>query len=306
MLDDRVRDRLKRLCGTDGGKVIFDHPLCGHSTIAIGGNASAWYVPSSLEELREAKIFLKDSGVRTMVIGRGSNLLIPDEGLDAVIISLSNAFFGEIGFTARGIATVGAGADLGGLIASCCARGLAGMEGLIGIPATVGGALATNASYRTAISDRLSRLLALGPDGKLKWLEREELNFEYRSSPVDRDEIVLRAEFSLDEAPPEVLRKKCRDYFAEKRRAQPLDRKTLGCVFKNPVGDNGRTSGELIDAAGLKGARRGGALISERHANFIVNSGGANCRDVKALMDQARSRVRKRFSIELEPEIEIL
>ncbi|RKY42938.1 MAG: UDP-N-acetylenolpyruvoylglucosamine reductase [Candidatus Makaraimicrobium thalassicum] len=304
MLNRKVRDDLRGLCEKHGGRIVFDHPLCGHSTISIGGNASAWYMPASMEELREAKKILDDSGIRTVVIGAGSNVLFPDKGLDAVVISLSAGAFREVRIEGNTV-TAGAGADMGGFISDCCACGLAGLEGLAGIPATVGGALVTNAAYRTAISECLSRVLVLDAAGRAQWVGKKDIGFGYRFSSFDKRETILQAVFRLNEVPAADLKKKLRGYFAEKMERQPLDKRTLGCVFKNP-GQGEYTSGELIDRAGMKGHCRGGAKISEKHANFIVNTGGAASADVAGLMDDARRKVSEAFSVELQPEIEIL
>ncbi len=304
MLNRKVRDSLDRLCSGGGGTVMFDHPLHEHSTISIGGRASAWYMPASPEELREAVVLLADSGVRTIVVGRGSNVLIPDKGLDAVVINLSADLFREITFRGRAV-TAGAGAGLGELISGACAHGLTGLEGLVGIPASVGGALSVNASYRTAISERLSRALFLSAAGETKWIEKENLEFGYRRSSFDRKGIILQAVFQLDEELPARAQERLKTYFAEKIKKQPLGERSLGCVFKNP-GQRKYASGELIDRVGMKGYRRGAAQVSRKHANFIINTGGATSADVIGLMDDIRDKVRKKFLIELEPEIEIL
>ena len=263
-----------------------------------------WYVPSSPEELQEAVGLLGDAGVRTIVIGRGSNVLIPDEGLEAVVINLSGDLFRQTVFEGTTV-HVGAGANLGSFISDCCARGLTGLEGLAGIPATVGGALRINAACRTAISERLLRVLVLDAAGETKWIEKNDLRFGYRLTSFDRGWIILRAVFQLEEGLPADAQGKLKNYFIEKIKKQPLDKKSLGCVFKNPAHTE-YAGGELIDKAGMKGYRRGAAQVSRKHANFIINTGGASFADVIGLMEDIRDKVREKFSIELEPEIEIL
>ncbi len=304
MLNKKMRNSLRRLCEKDGGEILFDHQLRSHSTIAIGGKAVGWYAPSSLEELRDVRSFLDDSGVRWAVLGKGSNVLIPDEGLDAVVINLSGDVFKGIKVEGRKV-TAGAGVYLGGLISECCRQGLGGLEGLVGIPGTVGGAVVMNASYRTSIGERLERVLVLDAGGRVKWVDGEDLDLGYRFSSFDRRDIILEAVFDLEEGSPEELKNKQRRYFLEKMRKQPLDEKTLGCVFKNPGGSE-YAAGELIERSGMKGARRGGAVVSEKHANFIVNDGGASSADVIGLMEEMREKVRGKFGVELEPEVRIL
>jgi len=304
MLSNKVRNFLTELCEKTGGHVAFDVPLNGRSTIAIGGTAAAWFVPSSPEALREAKIFLDDLGVRIIVIGNASNVLMPDEGLDAVVVSLSADFFKEKIFGKR-MVSARAGVNLGDLISDCCARGLAGLEGLAGIPATIGGALVMNAGYRSLISDHLLSVRVLDGDGNFRWMDRKNIGFGYRVSSFDKSDIIVEAVFRLDEKPPDSLKEILKRYFSEKMARQPLEKKTLGSIFKNPP-DTEFKSAELIDSADMKGSRRGGAEVSEKHANFIVNTGNASSRDVIGLIDEIRAVVREKFSVELEPEIEIL
>lgn len=298
-----MRDKLREVCEADRGSIVFGEPLSKHSTISIGGKAEAWYVPLSLEGLRRTKTFLDRFGIKTVIMGCGSNVLIPDEGIDAVVVNLSSDAFKKIEREGN-IVTVGAGADLGTLISDCCRYGLGGLEGLAGIPATVGGALATNASYRVAISEFLVKVLVLDAAGDIKWIEKKDLRFGYRFSSLAGRGIVVQAVFHLDEVPPDDLKTRLKDHFTERAERQPLDKRTLGCIFKNPE-RGGYTSGEMIDAAGMKGFRYGAAQVSEKHANFIVNTDGASSADVTGLMGEIKRKVREKFSVELEPEIEI-
>ena len=304
MLDDQIKRTLSRLCVEYGGRILYDYPLSGHSTIAIGGKAAALCRPASLEGLKKAKALLDKSGIKVIVMGFGSNTLVPDNELDAVVMNLSGDFFEKIEIKGRTV-TVGAGAGLDRLITRCCRRGLAALETLTGIPSTVGGALFTNASYRTAISERLVKVSVLDASGQIRWLEKKDLEFGYRYSSFDKGQIIVRAVFSLEKESPSILNSRLRTYLEEKRKKQPLEKKTLGCVFKNVPGYE-YTSGELIEKVGMKGHFRGGAQVSEKHANFILNAGKATSEDVICLMDDIRKRVKGRFFVELEPEIEIL
>lgn len=304
MLKKEVHDNLRLLCKEYGGNVEFDYPLSGNSWIAIGGRASAWYVPSSLEELVEAKKLLDSSGTRIIVMGNGSNILIPDKGLDAAVINLSSDFFKKVIIQDKTV-TAGGGTDLRSLISHCYECGLTGLEGLAGIPATVGGALKLNASYKIEINEPLLRVRVLDSEGKDRWMDKKDLKFGYRSSSFKKNDIILQAAFFLEKMAPVEARKIFRAFLAEKMEKQPLDKKSLGCVFRNPE-QNSRTSGELIEKAGLKGLRCGGAKVSEKHANFIINEGEASFEDVISLMDEVKSGVLDKFSIELKPEIEVL
>jgi UDP-N-acetylmuramate dehydrogenase len=300
---EEVRNKLTEICDATGSRVAFDEDLFAHSTISVGGKAKAWFVPSSLEALREAALFLRDSGVSSIVVGNGSNVLMPDSGLE-VAINLDNGFFVKKEFEDRKV-LAGAGTDLGGLISDCCLKGLSGFEGLAGIPATVGGALATNASYKTAISDCLESVRVMDREGKARWVKKDDIRFGYRSSSFEKDEVIVEAVFTLTEASPEDLKQALKANFCDKKHKQPLGAKTLGCIFKNPE-DSEKKAGELIELAGMKGASVGGAQVSQMHANFIVNSGNATASDVTTLIEKVRRQVFEKFSVALETEIEIL
>ncbi|MGB2661305.1 MAG: UDP-N-acetylmuramate dehydrogenase [Candidatus Omnitrophota bacterium] len=302
-MTEKVRNKLVEICDATGSRVAFDEDLSTHSTISVGGKAKAWFVPSSLEALREAVLFLCDSGTSSIVVGNGSNVLMPDNGLE-VAINLDNGFFVKKEFEDRKV-LAGAGVDLGGLISDCCLRGLSGIEGLVGIPATVGGALATNASYKTAISDCLESVRVMNKEGNARWVKKGDIRFGYRSSSFKNGEVIVEAVFNLAEMSPDQLKQALKANFCDKKHKQPLGVKTLGCIFKNPEGSE-RKAGELIELAGMKGASVGDAQVSQMHANFIVNSGNATARDVIVLIEEVRQQVFEKFSIALELEIEIL
>ncbi len=303
-MDKIVRDGLIGICREHGGRVVFDAPLRSLSKIGIGGKAAAWLEPSGLEALTAARSLLDGKGMRTIVIGNASNVLFPDGDMDAVVITLSSRPFRTTRFGGRTV-TAGAGVELTGLISDCCERGLSGLEGLVGVPATVGGAVMTNAGYRSSISDHLVKVRCLDGNGNMTWMDRGAIEFGYRSCSLDKKWIVVEAVFRLQKAAPQMLRERVKEYFLEKMSRQPLDKRTLGCVFKNP-GDTERGSSELIDLARMKGATQGGAQVSEKHANFIVNLGNASSGDVVRLMEKMKREVLKKFSVELESEIEIL
>lgn len=304
MLTTETKQRLQALCAKYGGKVTFDSPLELCTTIGIGGTAEAWYEPFSPEELKEARMFLSDIGIRAMVVGKGSNILFPDGRLDGVLINLSAHYFCEKRFEGERL-FAGGGAPLGSVVSECCKAGLGGLEGLVGIPGTVGGALRMNAGYKTCVSDCLEKVLVMDVAGDLKWYAAAELDFGYRSSSFDKEDIVIDAVFKLRPVPEPVLMQSIKNDFADKMRKQPLDKRTLGSIFKNPPAGEYK-SAQMIDMAGLKGRRIGGASVSEKHANFIENTGGAKASDVVELIHEIERAVRERFRVELETEIQIL
>jgi len=300
-LKDELQKKLIKLCG---GNISFDYALSSRTSIGIGGKADAWINASDIETLHRSVDFLKRAKVQTKVIGNASNILVREAGFEGVIIKLSGDFF--CGITLKdNVVTAGGGTSLGKLIIACCQRGLGGLEGTAGIPATVGGAVKMNASYKNAVSEKLVRVLILDKQGKYVGMEKDEIKFGYRSSSFGREEIIVQAEFCLEKVSARDLEKKFSSYMREKMELQPLTEKTLGCIFKNPE-KSGDSSGELIDKSGMKGARCGGAMVSEKHANFIVNTGRASADDVITLMKNVQKKVKNVFNINLNPEIEIL
>jgi UDP-N-acetylmuramate dehydrogenase len=238
-----------------------------------------------------------------MVIGKGSNLLFKDTCLEGVCISLEHENFRRVSISG-GMLRSGAGAKLSSLISCSAKNGLSGLEGLAGIPGTLGGALVNNASNKYSVSDNLRSVKVICRDGSMADIPKERAEFGYRKSSL-RGTIILEAEFCLERKPEREIRELIKAIFIDKLIKQPLEERTLGCVFKNP-GGSFWPAGKLLEAAGLKGTRAGGAVISPKHANFIVNSGGASADDVITLMGVAADKVYKMFGVELEPEIEII
>lgn len=276
----------------------------------IGGRADLLARPEGLEELAEC--LRRDPRLR--VLGDGANLLVADEGVGDLVVALSAPRFcaWEI-HEATGRVRVGAGANLPKLINECVRRGLAGIEGLAGIPATVGGALVMNAGGAFGqIGDVVERIAGLDRSGRRVVRERSEINFDYRSSGLG-DLVLIEAELKLTPGDPAAARSRQKDVMAYKSKSQPMAEKSAGCVFKNPtlrselagIGPAGMrvSAGLLIDRAGCKGLRAGGAEVSPRHANFVVTHPGARADDVLALMDAVRGRVLDAFGVELTPEV---
>lgn len=235
------------------------------------------------------------------VLGRGANVLVSDDGFDGVVVRLDHPSFRRTQRKGAKL-TVGGGVDLTRLIRFCCVKGLAGLEGLAGIPASVGGAIRMNAGGRYGeFGDVVRRVEILTSDGKRESWDRQRCGFGYRKSAVG-DNIVLAAELELKEDDPAEVRKRFDEYFAIKQATQPLAEHSAGCIFKNP---SGKSAGALIDQAGLKGTSCGAASVSEKHANFIVAKKGATATDVIRLIDVVRDRVRNVCNTELEVEIDI-
>jgi UDP-N-acetylmuramate dehydrogenase len=242
-----------------------------------------------------------DEGIQIRLLGGGSNVLVRDEGVPGMVVSLPEQAFGAIATNGRKI-TAGAGAKLGHLISVAVREGLAGLEPLVGIPGSVGGALHGNAGSRGGdIGQWTCQATVMTRSGEILQRERDDLTFAYRESSLD-ELVILQAEFDLEKEDPEELTKRMQKYWIVKKANQPLGHQSAGCIFKNP---RGMSAGMLIDQAGLKGSRIGGAEVSDAHANFIVADSSATSHDVLRLIDLVRSRVAERLGVELETEIEI-
>lgn len=282
------------------GQVIRNEPLARYTSLGIGGPADLFVLPRDLDDLRNVMELAE--GIPVLVIGRGTNLLISDQGFRGVVIKLSHAF-GEI--KVRGdVVSVGAGLGLQDLVHFCAEQGLGGLELATGIPGTVGGAVKTNAGTATeAVGDRISRVELVGRRGGLVSLGKAELNFRYRGSFLPDGGVIYRVEFQLWESNPRDIRAKMGELLDQRRKSQPLSEPNVGCIFKNPEEDS---AGRLIEQCGCKGMRIGGAVISQRHANFILNLGGAGFDDVARLINVVRERVYRLTGVSLELEVEVI
>jgi len=276
-------------------------PLAPHTWFHLGGPAEYFAEPRNVDELRDLIRRCLEEELPVRLLGGGSNVLVRDEGVPGVVVRLTEPAFSEIKVEKCRVAAGGA-AKLGHVISSAVREGLAGLETLVGIPGTVGGALHGNAGSRGGdIGQWTSRAVVMTRSGEVLQRQREELVFAYRESSLD-ELAILSAEFELDAEDPEQLTKRMQQQWIVKKASQPLGHQSAGCIFKNP---RGMSAGMLIDQAGLKGARIGGAEVSDRHANFIIAEPGASSQDVLRLIELVRSRVADRLGIELEMEIEV-
>lgn len=285
------------------GEIRPGEPLAVHTTLRIGGPADVYVLPAGEEDVAAAVRAARLLGMPVTVLGRGSNVLVPDEGVRGMVLNPVAATT-WLRFTGCRV-EVGAGYPLPGLVRAAVERGLGGLEELGGIPGSVGGALCMNAGAGgQTIGEVTVWVDTVGPGGERYRLFPEELAFGYRYSRLlEGAGIVVAAALDLRPAAREALRRRLRDGEARRRRTQPLDMPNAGSVFKNPPGDH---AGRLLEEAGCKGLRVGGAQISPRHANFIVNLGGATAADVLTLMGEAYRRVRDALGVRLEPEIRLL
>jgi UDP-N-acetylmuramate dehydrogenase len=283
------------------GKVRLAEPLKKHTTFGIGGPAKFFIEPQDAEDLKLLLWLAKKYKIALCVIGAGSNILAPDAGLDKAVVHLNSPYFKKI-TSKDGLILAGAGALLGQVMLYAKNRGLAGLEFLAGIPGTVGGALAMNAgAFDRNISDLAEEVRVMDYNGKIKILGPKAIKFNYRSSSLTNS-IVLSAGLKLKRSSRGRIEKKIQACWEIRRMTQDYSRSSAGCVFKNPPR---QAAGKLVDLCGLKGKRIGGAGISKRHANFILNLGNAKARDVLELIQLAKRQVKKRFDLNLEAEIKI-
>jgi UDP-N-acetylmuramate dehydrogenase len=301
-MEANTKKRLKKI---GGEKILFDVPMSQYTTFRVGGNAEAIYRAGNLEELKEMMAFITDTGISYLVLGVGSNLLVRDGGLDGVAIILDGYFASiEDNNMEEPCILAGAGLLLNKLVNFCTDKGLSGVEFLAGIPGTLGGGVVMNAGTGTQeIKDVIREVTVLTKGGILERRDNQNLKFRYRGLDLDIGEIILCAVLNLKRDKPASIRKRVKYRVKRRKERFPLDMPSAGSIFKNPEGNH---AGRLIDAVGLKGKTIGGAIISIKHANFIVNKGKASASDILALMDLAVVRVREMFNIQLSPEIKIV
>ena len=276
-------------------------PLSLHTSFRIGGPARLLALPGSGEELAALCRLLRSLGEKPLILGNGTNVLAPDEGLDRCVILTARAEGARI---AGDVLEADCGASLTALAAKAAKEGLAGLTFAYGIPGTLGGALVMNAgAYGGEMKDAAEETRFLDGDLRERVYRGPEQGFGYRSSAFTGDMVILSARLRLRPGDPDALREECRQLLERRRSSQPLDLPSAGSAFKRP---EGAYAAALIDRAGLKGFRIGGAMVSEKHAGFIVNAGGATASDVRRLLDEVRERVLRTSGIALEPEIRVL
>jgi UDP-N-acetylmuramate dehydrogenase len=279
-----------------------DVPLSDHTWYGLGGPARWLVTPRSESELASILNRCNAHNLLWRVLGRGANVIVRDEGFDGVVIRLSDPAWAQISFEPP-LVTAGAGVELPQLVRKSIAKGLVGLESLAGIPGTVGGAVRMNAGgQHGSIEQYLRQVRIVEPDADVHTRTAGQLRFGYRSSDLGGG-IVTAATFALQAGDTDEAMRRFQLIWAEKSRSQPpLGAKSAGCIFKNPSRE---AAGRLIDRAGLKGKRIGGAEISTRHANFIVAHAGATAQNVIDLIQFAKERVRSETDIALELEVEI-
>ena len=302
----QVTNALDDLRTALGARVRVNEALASHTTFRVGGPADLLIEARTLDELIEFARQARERGVPIFILGNGSNILVLDSGIRGLVIENQCAQFSlDVINSERALVRVESGATLPGIANRLARQGWAGLEWAIGVPGTIGGAVVGNAgAHGVCIADNLIRVAILDADSAARELPKTELAFAYRTSRFKRakGEIVLRADFEMKRDDPQSCIARMSRYVEQRRRTQPTE-PSVGSMFKNPPGD---AAGRLIDQAGLKGARVGSVEVSQAHANFFVNRDGATARDVMRLIEIVRERVREKFGVELELEIEVI
>jgi len=281
--------------------VETDYPLAKRTWYGLGGPADYFIRPKTTEQLKEVVERCNENEIRIYVMGFGSNLLIGDDGMRGAVIKLEAEQFAQIKYDAQDV-TAWAGAELSKLVLNCVKKGLSGIEALTGIPGSVGGAVKMNAGGNFGdIGAAVESVTLMDSSGNIFEKSKPELEFDYRKTNITA-KFILNARLKLNTADPEQIMRTVKEIWIYKKNSQPLNTKNSGCIFKNPPG---ASAGALIDRAGLKGLQIGGAIVSEKHANFIIADKGCSSRDVTRLIEAIKQRVKEQFNIELGLEIEI-
>lgn len=286
------------------GKVERNPLLSKYTTYKVGGKALAIVYPKNVDGLIKLLRLLKENDIKYKILGNGSNLLFSDSLFEGIIIKLSS--FNEVEFFGNNKVRVGAGYSLIKLSLLTAKKGLAGLEFASGIPGTVGGAVFMNAgAYKSDMGYVVQEVKVLTPDYKIITLENKELNFHYRSSFLQKhpEYICLEVIIKLKKGDREILNEVINERRERRRESQPLEYPSAGSVFRNP---DGGFAGKMIEDLGLKGYSNGGAKVSEKHANFIINYNKATSKDIKELIDYVHDAVLKEYNVDLKIEQEFV
>lgn len=297
-MSDEIVTRLINITGKDN--VRINEPMKNHTTFKIGGPAQYYVTPESVTQIQEVVSLCRDMNIPLHVIGNGSNILVGDDGVDGVVLALFNTFSDyEI---KDNVITAQAGMSLIKLAVIALREGLTGLEFASGIPGSVGGAVYMNAgAYDGQMKDVVTSVTVLDEAGNIRILGRDELDMGYRTSAVAKHNmIVLQVIIELKAGNKEQIKDRMNQLSELRKQKQPLEYPSAGSTFKRP---EGYFAGKLIADAGLKGYSIGGAAVSEKHAGFVVNMGGATAKDVVELTDYIKKRIIEQFGVTLELEI---
>lgn len=286
------------------GEIRAHEPMSKHTTYRIGGPARFFVRVDSISALTKLVEMCDAEGIKWIVVGKGSNLLVADEGFDGVVISLGRDFKQHALDAETGKIVTGAAVPLSVIVTDSLNASLAGLEFAVGTPGTIGGAIRMNAGSRDEwIGSRVDSVTIYSREHGLQKLMNEDIEWEYRSTSFAPEDVILECVLNMESVDPFFIRGKMEANLARRKKTQPIELPSCGSVFKNP---EGASSAKMIDELGLKGTTIGNAQISEKHANFIVNLGDAKASDVRALIDLVRTEVLNAYGIELATEVKFL
>jgi UDP-N-acetylmuramate dehydrogenase len=296
------RDYKKAAVGLIEGKVLFDAPMRQFTSIKVGGPADCLLFPKDLDELRKVVRYAGRKDIPVLILGKGTNLIVRDRGIRGWVISLTH---GMKRFQWDGdVVEAEAGLTLHRLVRSSIQKGLGGLEPFSGIPGTVGGGLAMNAgAWGVELKDILLSITLMNGGGEMVEKSRQKVKFSYRRLALPAHWVILKGRFQLRGEKKEEIFKRVKTYSETRKRTQPLDYPSAGSIFKNP---SEGPAGRWIEEAGLKGFRLGQAMVSDRHANFIINLGKATAREVIDLMELVERKIYEEKGISLEREVKVL
>ncbi|MCD7741774.1 MAG: UDP-N-acetylmuramate dehydrogenase [Ruminococcus sp.] len=300
MLDNKLAEMAQDL----GCEVRKNEPLSKHTTFRIGGSCSYMIIPNSISSLSRLVKYANDNNVRTLLLGKGSNMLCADEGFDGVVFLFDDTL-GKVELISDDTIRAGSGASLMKVCREALNNSLTGLEFAYGIPGTVGGAVFMNAgAYGGEMKDVLKSVTAMDKGGELHTYPASSLELTYRSSRfVHSGEIILSAELGLSKGDPESIERRMNELMQKRKDKQPLEYPNAGSTFKRP---EGQFAGRLIEDSGLCGEQIGGAQVSQKHCGFVINRGNATCEDVKALIEKIQKTVYEKTGFELECEVRII
>jgi UDP-N-acetylmuramate dehydrogenase len=304
MVDDKLRESLRT--EISGAQIRYDESMTYYTSLHMGGPADVLITPPDIKSLSQALEIMRRLGLPSLPIGGGTNLLVRDGGIEGAVLSMNDL---------KGLETtsedgggvdlrVEAGLPLQHLVGFSKKMGLRGVEGLAGIPGTVGGAVSGNSgAFGYEMKDVIKDVTLIEDGWNVKIRKKEQIAFRYRSADLKRDDVVVAADIRLLKDSPEAVAERIEGFLKEKKATQPLGQRTAGCVFKNPPEE---AAGRLIEQAGFKGIRVGDIEVSPVHANFFVNRGEGSAEDFLRLMEKVAKKVKTDFGIVLEPEIKIV
>lgn len=286
------------------GELLINEPIKRHTSFRIGGTVEYFIKPKNVFNLKQCLLLAASHNIPVTVIGRGTNLLVKDSGIPGLVIKLGKEF--DYIYISKETVIVGASSSLPAVAIKTMQSGLKGLEWAIGIPGSVGGAVVMNAgAHGYSVSEVVKYIKILSYTGEILEFSRDQMDFCYRGSIIKDRElgIILEAVFELKSENKYLIKERMKKYIAKRRIMQPRGYPNAGSIFKNPTGDS---AGRLIELAGCKGLKVGNAVVSEKHANWIINLGGASFEDVMTLIDIIKSRVKNKFDIYLQLEVRVL